>query len=237
VTGRAAQKRRLALLVLLARAPHRCASRDRLAAYLWPESDSVRARHVIAVAVYELRKTLGESALLSRGDDIELPARSIPTDVDAFETAANDGDWANAVDAYTGPFLDGFHIGGAPEFERWVDTERDRLSRRFSTALEALACGCGAAGDTAGAVDAWRRRTALNPYDAWAVQQLMLALEAAGDRAAAIRQARAHAKLLRDELHAKPNPDVEALAERLRTEPAFSRRAATTRPATPWPAY
>jgi DNA-binding SARP family transcriptional activator len=64
----------------------------------------------------------------------------------------------------------------------------------------------------------------------------MLALEAAGDRAAAIRQARAHAQLLNDELRAKPNPDVEALAERLRTEPAFSRKAATTRPATPWPA-
>src|SRR5688572_31069411 len=115
VVGRAAQKRRLALLSLLATAPSRVLSRDKLIGVLWPESDTEQARHLLSVALYELRKALGEDAVQSRGDDVALPAERVRTDVEAFDQALAEGDLARAVEAYTGPFLDGFFLSDAPE--------------------------------------------------------------------------------------------------------------------------
>jgi transposase len=40
---------------------------------------------------------------------------------------------------YGGPLLDGFYVADAPEFERWVEGERDRLGRAYARALERLA--------------------------------------------------------------------------------------------------
>ena len=50
--------------------------------------------------------------------------------------------------------------------------------------------------------------------------RLMRALDGAGDRAGALQQARLHTLRLQQEFEAGPDPDVVALADRLRTEPA-----------------
>ena len=70
VARRATQKRRLALLALLAAAPERALTRDRLIGYLWPDSDTEQARHLLSVSVYELRKALGD-AIEARGNMLE----------------------------------------------------------------------------------------------------------------------------------------------------------------------
>src|SRR5687768_18606156 len=74
LSGRVAQRHRLALLALIAVAPGQRLSRDKLIAYLWPESDSERARNLLKVSTYVLRSELGESALMSEGDDVRLNA-------------------------------------------------------------------------------------------------------------------------------------------------------------------
>src|SRR5690554_2138964 len=63
VTGSAVQRRRLGLLALLAAAPERGISRDKLVGYLWPERDEERARHALSDSVYRLNRELGR-----RGD-------------------------------------------------------------------------------------------------------------------------------------------------------------------------
>src|SRR5688572_19104408 len=72
ISGRATQRRRLGVLLLLSGSHGQPLSRDRLAAYLWPESDGESARHLLSGALYELRKVLGDDAILSRGDDVLL---------------------------------------------------------------------------------------------------------------------------------------------------------------------
>src|SRR5688572_33053451 len=74
LSGRVAQRHRLALLALIAMAPGQRLSRDKLIAYLWPESDSERALNLLKVSSYVLRGELGESALLSEGEDLRLNA-------------------------------------------------------------------------------------------------------------------------------------------------------------------
>lgn len=218
LSGRAVQRRRLALLALLA-GQRKPLSREKVTAYLWPESDAEQARHLLSVAVYELRKSLGEQTIVTTREDVALNAQLINSDVDQFESAIAARDHVRAADLYTGPFMDGFHINDAPEFERWVDGERDRLARAYAATLERLAVDHTSAGNTEAAVAAWRKLAAHDPYNGRIASMLMLALEANGDRAAALQHARTHAALLREEFGADPDPEVEAVADRLRTEP------------------
>src|SRR5205085_2654095 len=111
-----------------------------------------------------------------------------------------------AVAHYGGPLLDGFHLKDAPEFERWCDTERTRLAHRYAGALRTLADGAERGGDRARAVEWWRRLAAHDPFDSRTSLRLMQALVAAGDPAGALRQARAHETLLRQELDSAPDP-------------------------------
>ena len=126
------------------------------------------------------------------------------------------GELERAIGLYTGPFLDGFHLPGASEFEHWADGERDRLRRSYSRSLESLAQAAEERREWRSAVERWRGLVSEEPYDARLTLRLMRALEGAGDRAGALQQARLHTSLLQQEFGAGPDPDVVALADRLR---------------------
>jgi DNA-binding SARP family transcriptional activator/TolB-like protein len=218
VAGPATQRHRIALLALLATA--RAASRDKLCAYLWPERDSENARKLLNQAVHALRRALGREAILSAGDELRLGTSVVRCDVVAFEAALAAAEFERAVDLYSGPFLDGFHLGSAPEFEQWTEGERQRLAGAYAGALERLARAAEARDDAASAVDWWKARAAHDPYDSRVALQLMRAHVAAGNPAGALQHAAIHARLLSEELGTEPGPEFLALAERLRDDPA-----------------
>lgn len=218
LSGRIAQRHPLALLAVLAAAPSATASRDRLLGLLWPDSDTERARALLNVAVHAVRKAMGEGALVSVGGSLQLDETVVRSDLRAFTDAVARGDSQAAVQAYAGPFLDGFYLD-AEEFDGWVDAERAALAARFADALERLAERAEAAGDGVEAAGWWKRRAGHDPCDSRVALRLMQALAATGDRAGAIQHARVHQALLSDALGAAPAPEVAALAERLRTEP------------------
>lgn len=237
LTGRVVQRHRVALLAVLAMAPGRRSSRDKVLGLLWPESGQERGRNLLNVATYVLRTALGESAILSEGDDLRLNADVVRTDVAEFETAILEGDNARVAALYRGPFLDGFFLSDAPEFEQWVSRERERLAGDHRKAQEALAEAAEARGDFSTAASLWKSRAAQDLYDSRVAARLMLALEASGNRAGALQHGSIHQRLLQDEFGVA-SPEVTALAERLRSAPApethgVSRRPAPTAPALP----
>jgi DNA-binding SARP family transcriptional activator len=239
LTGPAAQRHRLALLALLATSRPRAVSRDKLMAWLWPERDSDPARRLLNQAVHALRQALGAEAILSSGEELQFNVGVVHCDLVAFEEALAGGATERAVALYTGPFLDGFFLGDASEFERWVDRERDRLAAGYAKALEGLAEAAEQAGDSGAAVERWKARAAHDPYDSRVVLRLMQAMERAGNRAGALQHAMVHQQLLREELEIEPVPEVQALVERLRREPgpaAGSRKEGAGRPAVSPPA-
>ncbi|MGH7577335.1 MAG: AfsR/SARP family transcriptional regulator, partial [Longimicrobiales bacterium] len=195
LTGRVAQRRRLGLLALLAASPETGVSRDKLMAFLWPEHDPERARHALSDSVYHLNKVLGGDAVLAVGGELRLNPAVLACDVRAFEEAIEAEAWDAAVQLYSGPFLDGFFLSGAIEFERWVEVQRERLASQYAAALESLASQRAAGRDVTGAVSAWSRLAAHDPYSSRYAIGLMVALAAAGNRAAALRHARIHAQL------------------------------------------
>jgi DNA-binding SARP family transcriptional activator/Tfp pilus assembly protein PilF len=227
VTGPAIQRHRLAILALLASARPRAAqSRDRLMGWLWPESDAEHARGLLNQAVHVLRRTLGAEALRSVGEDLQLDTALVACDVIGFEEAVSSGNLERAAAIYAGPFLDGFFLSDAPEFDQWLGRERDRLASSYAGVLEGLAERAETAGDRAGAVRWWKARAAQDSYDSRIALRLILALEASGNRAAALLEAGAHQRLIKDELDLEPPPDLVELTERLRSSPApaLSRR-------------
>lgn len=218
VDAAGAQRKMLALLALLAVARQRGISRERLALYLWPESDAERARGTLKQTLHVARQQLGSFEAIVGATELRLNQDVIESDVHLFEEALDVGDLEGAVALYGGPFLDGFHLSGGSEFERWVDVQRDGLARRHAAAIEALATRASAGGDHAAAVRWWRVLHDIEPLSSRITLALMQALEAAGDRVEAIRCARAHQVLVTDELGGDADPAVGALAARLRHE-------------------
>jgi DNA-binding SARP family transcriptional activator len=229
VTGRAALRQRIALLALLAVEHPRPVSRDSLLASLWPESDTADARHLLRDSLYLLRSALGDDAVLSTGDDLRLNPDRLACDLWEFEAGLGRADPGAAVAIYHGPFLDGFHLSDAEEFEQWADGQRSRLARRYGEALEQLAEREMKEGNSLRAAEWWSRRAGADPYNSRIALRYMEALEAAGDRAGALRHASAHSDLLRRELNAAPEREVLAFAERLRL---VSRPASDPNPST-----
>jgi DNA-binding SARP family transcriptional activator len=228
VTGRAVHRRRLALLALLASARGRMVRRERLIGYLWPDHPGDAARHLLSESLYILRKAVGEDTFVTAGDELALDPAVVRSDVADFMAALEADDPAAAVAAYGGPFLDGFYVADAPEFERWAEEERDRLARAYARALEQMAEAREAEGDPLGAAEWWKRLARHDPFSSRIALRTMQALEAGGERAAAIRHATSHAALMRAEMDAEPDAAVEELARRLREAP---------RPAEPAPAF
>ena len=218
LSGAAVQRKTLALLALLAAAGRKGLSRDKLVVYLWPERDTDHARHLLKQACYALRHDLKEPALLIGATELRLNPAVISSDVQAFEEALDGGDLAAAVRVYTGPFLDGFYLDGAGEFERWVEAERTRILHRVCGALESIAGQAAARGDARAAAEYLRRFTQLDPLSSHAALGLMNTLVVLGERAEAIQHGLAHAALVRRELDAAPPSAVRELIERLREQ-------------------
>ena len=209
------QKRRLALLALLAASGERGMSRDQLLAYLWSESAAGNARHSLEQLLHTLRRALGES-VFSGTNPVGLNSEVVASDVAEFERALARGALADAVTLYHGQFLDGFYLDDAPEFERWTTGERAHLATRYSEALVRLAGDAESAGDHSSAVR-WRRLLVeADPISSRSALALMQTLVAAGDRTAALQHARIYEALVRQELESEPDPSIAKYAAKLR---------------------
>ena len=215
-----AQRKALALLATLAAAGARGVSREVVAARLWPDSDDERARLSLRQLLHALRAQLGAPDPIAGTAELRLDPLAIASDVGDFRDALRRDDDAAAVALYAGPFLDGFYLKGADEFERWASAERGELAHAAARALERVAERAARAGDARAAADAWRRLAAAEPLSARAAVGLMRALDAAGDRAGALRHARVHDALVREELGGPPDPSVAALVAELHRAPA-----------------
>lgn len=213
------RRKPLALLALLAGFGDLGLTRDKAAAFLWPEGESEKVRGALKQSIYLLRQELAEPELIIGSGDLRLNSAVIDVDLWAFERAIAAGNPEQAVALYRGPFLDGLHINDAPEFEHWVDHTRDRLTRRFAGQIELLALAAMGRKDPRSAVEWWLLLTEQDPLDVRAVSGLLHACLQAGDRPRAIRYAERHMTMMRKELEITPDPEIRKLVEQARARP------------------
>ena len=225
LAGAAAQPRRLALLALLARAGDRGVAREKLTALVWPDADEERARRAITQSIYALRQELGSDDAIAGVKDLRLNPELITTDVADFSAAIRANRMEDAVRLYAGPFLDGFHVAGNDEFDRWVDSERTGLLQEYLETLEKLATAAEGHGDHTAAAGWWRRLSAKDPLSARYAIGVMRSLVATGDKHGALEHARVHETLLEEQLDLPADRDVVAFAARIRRELRAGARA------------
>jgi TolB-like protein/DNA-binding SARP family transcriptional activator/tetratricopeptide (TPR) repeat protein len=219
LTGRVTQRRRLAVLALLAMSRRQGLGREKLAATLWPESDGDRARHLLSDTVYVINRALGGSggdAVIAAAGELRLRSGAFACDARAFEDAVDSGALENAVRLYTGPFLDGFFVEGNEEFERWACAERERLHDLYGRTLERLATDRADRSDLRGALECWRRLASDDSLNSRVACQLAEAMDRTGDRGGALQQMQAHVATLKEELGIAAPQDVSNLIRALR---------------------
>ena len=90
-TGPASQRRRLALLAVVAAGGRRGASRDKLLALLWPDADPESARHSLYQALHAIRRSVGSDEVFQGSSTLQFNPGLITSDVGEFEEAIERG--------------------------------------------------------------------------------------------------------------------------------------------------
>jgi TolB-like protein/DNA-binding SARP family transcriptional activator/Flp pilus assembly protein TadD len=219
LTGRAVQPRRLALLTLLATTnAGRGMSRDTLQTLLWPDSDADSARHSLYQALHVLRHDLVDDLIVGSAE-LRLNPERLRADVLDLQAAVRAISDEQVIALYAGPFLCGFFLREAPDFERWVEGQRQEFARIWRGAVERLAERAVLAGDSRAASVWWRRLVDADPLDGGATLGLIRSLVATGDRAGGLVYAERHARALDEELGVSPDPTVTEFCRELRRVP------------------
>ena len=216
-------------------------SREEIIALLWPGGTGGRGRSSLRSALAGLRGALDEAAeppgaahlvadggtlSLASGTDLDLDlralktahtlARAIPRTWELQGSARRDAIscFGSAAGSYRGDFLEGFVLDDAPDFDFWLDTQRESWRGRLELVydrLSRLLLEDGEPGDAIAATAAWTERA---PLAEEAHRRLMEAQLAAGDRSGALNTYEALRSLLKRELGTAPGPETEALVVR-----------------------
>jgi diguanylate cyclase (GGDEF)-like protein len=211
--GPPVQAKRTALLVYLALArPAGYHRRDTLLGLFWPESDMPRARGALRTSVHRLRQTLGPSVIVTRGkEELGIAPGAVWCDAVAFEDAIRSHQPEQALELYGGELLPGFFISDAPEFERWLERERERLQEQAAAAAWQLADRAEAAGERQAAA-AWARRAlAVKDRSEAGLRRLMTLLARVGEPAAALSAYEDFCSRLEADFGLQPSEQTEQL--------------------------
>ena len=134
---------------------------------------------------------------------------------------------ALAVGLYEGDFLADFYLDDCTAFEDWAAAQREQLRGQARRALGWLAEYHERRGETGPALAFARRQVELDPLAEATHRQVMRLLALSGQRSQALAQYQALRRRLAAELGVEPEPETQALFERLRSEATRPIRAAT----------
>jgi len=233
-------RKTLALLAFLALEPG-SHPRAHLASLFWPEASSERSHGSLRNTFVRLQTALRapgdrspsiffasthQTLAINLQADLALDlqiveraytlARADRSSRDAADASASLPILRSAFACHRGDFLAGFSLGDAPAFDDWVGIQREAWRRRLGLILDRLSEIHYANGELAQAAETAARWIALDGLNEVAYRRKMRAHFAAGERGQALETFEACRALLAAELHVQPEPDTQALADRIR---------------------
>jgi DNA-binding SARP family transcriptional activator/tetratricopeptide (TPR) repeat protein len=227
-------------------------SRSKLAAFLWPDSESSDARKALRNAIMLLRILLEDapghqSHLLIERDVLGL-SRHAPLELDLQvvqqawkatqpfsavppepQRAALVAQVQHALSLLRGPFLDGFWLPEETGFDQWHEQQQQQWQVRVQLLLERLSAWQEVGGELEQALLTLTRWLTLDPLAEEASRRLMRLHLAQGDLSAALQVYATLRARLAEELHVQPSAETVALAQRIRASQA-RRGSAPARP-------
>src|SRR5829696_8325912 len=181
--------------------------RTAVAPRFWPDVLDESARASLRSALWSLRRSLGDDALVTTRDGVGLADAW----VDALEAdrLAAAGRCDEALALLEGPFLPGVD-------DDWAVEAREEHRERTVRVFEALAAEAERRGDARRSVELTRRQAVLEPLSEAVHRALMRRLDAAGDRGAALAEYTELRSRLVARLRVGPSRETEELADSLR---------------------
>lgn len=212
--------------------------REYLADLFWSDIEPDKARSALNTAIWRIRKILemgsqgAAKQLITIGDDVVIePIPSIRIDTQLLESASRkilrrpqadpilEDDLrqvCSAVDAYSGPFLEGYD-------GEWILQERERLHCLYVRVTFELMRRAALQGFYEEALDFGRKILAIDPLRESVQRNVMLLLVLNGQRVEAIRCYERLIALLHSELNIGPMPDTKQLHSEILSGDIFAR--------------
>jgi DNA-binding SARP family transcriptional activator len=208
-----------ALLTILVLHRREVLTTDRLIDELWSDRAPATAAKTVQVYVSNLRKSLGDGLLMTKGRGYVLDVASAQVDVDRFEAlvadgrqALEDGDARRASDRlrealvlWRGPPLAEF------AYEPFGRSEAARLEEEYLAAVEDRVDADLALGRHSTLIGELEALVREHPFKERLHAQLMLALYRSGRQADALEHYRQARRTLIDELGIEPAPELRKL--------------------------
>lgn len=181
-------------------------SRPRVAALLWPDADSARARNNLRQRLFRLRRAAGRDVVDERAA-LALAAGVV------HDLASVRLQLAGDPSAASGELLGGFGYEDCAELDDWVRVARERFRVQRRDALAEAAAAEESGGHIARALIFAERLASDEPLSEQAHRLLMRLHYRRGDRSAALAAYARCAQWLRKELGAAPGGETQALAQ------------------------
>jgi DNA-binding SARP family transcriptional activator len=197
--------------------------REEICFGFWADKPEGAASRYLSHLLSHLRTALGTPDLIRNNNDtLDLDPSRVWSDAVAFRAECNLPDARNivalerAVELYRGPFLSGFSLPAAAEFELWVTEQRSLHERIYLDALAALIEAETTLGDYSKAILYARRYLRIDDLAEDIHRKLMVLHVMSGDRPAALQQYDRCACTLQRELGVQPLPETRAIHNAIR---------------------
>jgi predicted ATPase/DNA-binding SARP family transcriptional activator len=138
------------------------------------------------------------------------------SDASLFRQAVTGERWADALELYTGAFLEGVSLPDVPGYDAWLDLERADLGHAWQRAARQRTRQLEESGDTGAAGSVLEGLLHHDPLDEEALHAYLHNLNARGQRKAALEVFDAFRAALAAELEVEPLEATRALADAIR---------------------
>ncbi|NCC32717.1 MAG: hypothetical protein EOM24_11960, partial [Chloroflexia bacterium] len=191
--------------------------RDRLAFLFWPDAPDHLARRQLTRLLSSLRAALPTPRLVLVDEEmVGLEAALVEVDCHTFMRGMAAPDLAGLAEAlalYRGPFMDGFALPDAPEYELWQAATAREFHARYLGGLEMATERAVALGQLTAAIQFAQAYLAVDELAEPMHRRLIELFMAVGDRVAAWRQFELCCRVLERELGVGPLPSTRAVLQ------------------------
>ncbi len=212
----------VALICLLVLNSKREMSRDRLAAYLWPDSDEEAARYNMRYNLWKVKKFIpphpeGQSFIRTMKDSCRInekyPFQCDKLCIDGFDSHSPKSveELLKLKELFKGDFLEGLYLKNCNEFNEIILFERVVCQTKQIEIMKRLIQLYEETEQSEEELQILQEMMAIEPYNENFVYRILNIYKSTGNRAAAINYYRIFESKLRRELNIAPNNELKLL--------------------------
>ncbi|GAB1476432.1 BTAD domain-containing putative transcriptional regulator [Bacillota bacterium] len=220
----------MALVCLLILNSNREMSRERLSAYLWPDSDEESARYNMRYSLWKTKKLIppdeeGQSFLIITKDSCRINKNyKFQCDklcIDSFDSHGRKPveKLLQLKELFKGDFLEGFYLKNCTEFNEIILFERVVSQTKQIEIMKRLANLYDETDQSEEELQILHEMAAMEPYNENFAFRILNIYKKTGNRGGAINYYREFEAKLRRELNIAPNNDLKLLYNEIKEDP------------------